>query len=98
MILRPPLGGTADSASRDGFDPSRIHVPVSHATVDCGVYVDGGRLPGSYTRAAAQAKVTELTRHSGEAFVWIGLHEPDEIKCNPLQTLSGCIHYWSAAR
>jgi magnesium transporter len=78
MILRPPLGGAADPANRDGFDPSRIHIPVSHATVDCGVYVDGGRLPGRYTHAAAQAKVSELTRENGEAFVWIGLHEPDE--------------------
>ena len=28
------------------LDASRIHIPVSQATVDCGVYLDGGRLPG----------------------------------------------------
>lgn len=45
--------------------------------VDCGVYVDGHRLPGRYGYADALEKVRgiELTGH--EAFVWIGLHEPD---------------------
>src|ERR1700742_1705335 len=53
------------------LEPSRIHIPVTQATVDCGVYLDGGRLPGRYTHAAAQAKVSELARDNGEAFVWI---------------------------
>ena len=60
------------------LDPSRIHIPVTQATVDCGVYLDGGRLPGRYTHAAAHAKVSELASENGAAFVWIGLHEPDE--------------------
>jgi magnesium transporter len=60
------------------LDPSRIHLPVTQATVDCGVYLDGGRLPGRYTHAAAHAKVSELASETGAAFVWIGLHEPDE--------------------
>jgi magnesium transporter len=60
------------------LDPSRIHIPVTQATVDCGVYLDGQRLRGRYTHAAAQAKVSELQRDNGKAFVWIGLHEPDE--------------------
>ena len=46
--------------------------------MDCGVYLDGGRLPGRYTHAAAHAKVSELASENGAAFVWIGLHEPDE--------------------
>jgi magnesium transporter len=41
--------------------------------VDCGVYVDGHRLPGTHSLVAAHAKVREL----GEGFVWVGLHEPD---------------------
>ena len=49
-------------------------MPVARAMVDCGVYVDGTRLPGTYTHAAAREKVREL----GKGFVWIGLHEPDE--------------------
>ena len=55
-----------------------IHVPVARAMVDCGVYADGQRLPGKYTHAAALDKVRELERAGSEAFVWIGLHEPDE--------------------
>jgi magnesium transporter len=48
-------------------------VSAASAIVDCGVYVDGRRLPGTPTLDAALAKVREL----GEGFVWIGLHEPD---------------------
>jgi len=48
--------------------------------VDCGVYVDGQRLPGKYGYAAALEAVREIEQ-TGEdaraAFVWIGLHEPD---------------------
>ena len=55
-----------------------IHVPVARAMVDCGVYVDGQRLPGKYTHAGALAKARELEHQGKEAFVWIGLHEPDE--------------------
>ncbi|MFN2497020.1 MAG: magnesium and cobalt transport protein CorA [Pseudonocardiaceae bacterium] len=43
------------------------------AVVDCAVYVDGRRLPGSFTHIEAMAEV----RRRGEGFVWIGLHEPD---------------------
>jgi magnesium transporter len=46
--------------------------------VDCGIYVDGQRAPGKYTHAAALNKVHELEREGKDAFVWIGLHEPDE--------------------
>ncbi len=59
-------------------DASGIHVPVSQAMVDCGVYCDGARLPGKYTHAAALNKVHEIEAGGGSAFVWIGLHEPDE--------------------
>jgi magnesium transporter len=55
-----------------------IHVPVARAMVDCGIYVDGQRSPGKYTHAAALNKVHELELEGKEAFVWIGLHEPDE--------------------
>src|ERR1700676_4272832 len=55
-----------------------IHVPVARAMVDCGIYCEGRRLPGKYTHAAALNKVHDLEREGKEAFVWIGLHEPDE--------------------
>ncbi|HYO04006.1 MAG TPA: magnesium/cobalt transporter CorA [Mycobacterium sp.] len=61
-----------------GPDAHSIHVPVARAMVDCGVYADGKRLPGKYTHAAALAKVRELELDGVSAFVWIGLHEPDE--------------------
>ncbi len=48
--------------------------PALSAIVDCGLYVDGVRLPGQcdYTKALA-----EVGRHDN-AFVWLGLHEPGE--------------------
>jgi len=46
--------------------------------VDCAVYVDGSRLPGKLTHAAAVSKLRELQADGQKAFVWIGLHEPDE--------------------
>ena len=46
--------------------------------VDCAVYVDGARLPGKYTHAAALDKVRELEHDGQAAFVWVGLHEPDD--------------------
>jgi magnesium transporter len=59
-------------------DAKSIHVPVARAMVDCGVYSEGRRLPGKYTHAAALSKVRELEQAGKDAFVWIGLHEPDE--------------------
>jgi magnesium transporter len=47
--------------------------------VDCGVYVDGVRLPGKFTHAAALNKVREIeAAGKNHAFVWSGLHGPDE--------------------
>jgi len=59
-------------------DAKSVHVPVARAMVDCAVYVDGKRLSGKYTHAAALNKVHELEAEGKVAFVWIGLHEPDE--------------------
>ena len=59
--------------------------------VDCGVYVDGNRLPGKYTHAAALNKVHELEREGKEAFVWIGLHEPDEHQMQAVADVF-CLH------
>lgn len=59
----------------------RVGVPTSSASipttpdpvVDCGIYVDGVRVPGDVTHEEAIREV----RSTGRGFVWIGLHEPD---------------------
>ena len=66
--------------------PERDEPPHTHpddlsaqqAVVDCGIYVDGVRLPGTFTHEEARAKVGELQLAGQEAFAWIGLHEPTE--------------------
>jgi magnesium transporter len=77
----PPSLRPVVRSKHAGPDARSIHIPVSQAMVDCGIYVEGKRLPGKYTLAAALAKVRELEQQgqqSKEVFVWIGLHEPDE--------------------
>ncbi|MBG0560683.1 magnesium and cobalt transport protein CorA [Actinoplanes aureus] len=49
---------------------SRGHTTTS--VVDCGVYVDGKRMPGDFTPDRA---LEEACGQDG-AFVWLGLHEP----------------------
>lgn len=70
------LGGSRSRSAP--VDAKRIHVPVARAMVDCAIYVDGNRVAGKYTHAAALDKVRELEAEGQRAFVWIGLHEPDD--------------------
>ncbi len=74
-----------------GPDAKTIHVPVARAMVDCGIYVDGQRLPGKYTHAAALNKVHDLESEGKDAFVWIGLHEPDEHQMQAVADVF-CLH------
>jgi magnesium transporter len=91
-------------------DEAHVH-PVSHppdlALVDCGVYVNGERLPGKFTYAEACSKVHEIEltaqqRQDGQeaqeeqqaqerpqAFVWVGLHEPDESQMQDVADVFG---------
>jgi len=84
----PPslLGGTR---AKPAPDVRRIHVPVARAMVDCAVYVDGARLPGKFTHAAALARVRELNTDGQAAFVWIGLHEPDDHQMHTVAQVFG---------
>ncbi|MCT7656932.1 magnesium/cobalt transporter CorA [Mycobacterium deserti] len=66
------------SVKPTAVDAAAIHVPVARALVDCGIYCDGTRLPGKYTHAAALDKVRQLESEGKDAFVWVGLHEPDD--------------------
>jgi magnesium transporter len=65
--------------------------PVRHSPplVDCGIYVQGHRLSGKYTYAAALSKVREIELLGHEAFVWIGLHEPDETEMQDVADVFG---------
>lgn len=59
-------------------EPRSNQQPIAPVLVDCGVYADGKRLPGTYTPVEALAKVREFEQNNQEAFVWIGLREPTE--------------------
>jgi magnesium transporter len=76
--LPPSMVRTSTRNRPAGPDASSIHVPVARAMVDCGVYCEGRRLPGKFTHAGALTRVRELEADGRPAFVWIGLHEPDE--------------------
>ncbi|CAM4445949.1 Magnesium transport protein CorA [Mycobacterium basiliense] len=58
--------------------PDSAPTPPAPTLVDCGVYVEGRRMPGKYEYADALSEVREIELAGREAFVWIGLHEPDE--------------------
>lgn len=86
---RPPtlLGATRPRPPEP--DPSRIHLPVSEAVVDCAVYADGHRLPGRFTHAAALTRTRDLLAEGRKAFVWIGLHEPDQFQMETVAEVYG---------
>ncbi|MFC7547047.1 magnesium/cobalt transporter CorA [Plantactinospora sp. GCM10030261] len=61
----------ADGHSRQ---PSRQRPADHESVVDCGLYVDGERQPGTWQYADA----LDHARRRTDAFVWVGLHEPTE--------------------
>ncbi|GAA1481844.1 magnesium/cobalt transporter CorA [Gordonia sinesedis] len=69
----PGARGLVPVRNRDRRVP-HIPVPVARAIVDCAVYVDGVRQPGRVTYSEALTQV----RSTGEGFVWLGLHAPDD--------------------
>jgi magnesium transporter len=89
--LPPSLLRPTTRNAPPGPEAKSIHVPVARAMVDCGVYCEGRRLPGKYTHAAALAKVRDLEADGKEAFVWIGLHEPDEHQMQAVADVF-CLH------
>jgi magnesium transporter len=72
MPAIPSLGNLRGRSNRRQPIPVRPE-DVAHV-VDCGVYVDGERLPGQWSPLDA---ITEVRRRR-EGFVWIGLYEPGE--------------------
>ncbi|MDT5137808.1 MAG: magnesium transporter [Mycobacterium sp.] len=81
-------------------EPKEQQQPTANgaaALVDCGVYVDGHRLPGKLPFRAALARVREMERTQQDAtedtapsaFVWIGLHGPDESQMQEVADVFG---------
>jgi magnesium transporter len=70
--LRPAI--RAHRPVRETVLSNKLRVPISAYVVDCAVYAEGKRLPGRWSHERALAEV----RRRDDAFVWIGLHEPDE--------------------
>ncbi|HWC81957.1 MAG TPA: magnesium/cobalt transporter CorA [Pseudonocardiaceae bacterium] len=73
MPSLPSLGGLRGRTARaHRAGRAAAPIPIDAHVVDCGVYVEGKRLPGRWTHTEAVEEVRE--RRAG--FVWIGLHEP----------------------
>lgn len=53
--------------------------PRTGTLVDCGVYVDGLRQAGR-----CEPGIIEEVRRSGQGFVWLGVHDPDEAELSDL--------------
>ncbi|OBH84645.1 magnesium/cobalt transporter CorA [Mycobacterium sp. E2989] len=63
---------------------------ATHETlVDCAVYADGHRLPGKFSYAEARDKVREMEALGQDAFVWVGLREPDQAEMQEVADLFG---------
>nr|WP_309230683.1 magnesium and cobalt transport protein CorA [Nocardia sp. SYP-A9097] len=81
----PPLPSFRAAGRRSAKPLPRIRIPTARAIVDCAVYVDGKRLRGHFSHSAALAEV----RKRGTGFVWVGLHEPDEIQMGDIAQTFG---------
>jgi magnesium transporter len=63
--------------AREPHEPPPEPVPRPAETlVDCAIYVEGHRLPGTFSYAAALNKVRQIESLGQAAFVWVGLREP----------------------
>ncbi|MCA2216851.1 magnesium and cobalt transport protein CorA [Jidongwangia harbinensis] len=73
-LVTRPLGRLIDSLTGTGGRPEPSpRRGATDAVVDCAVYADGVRRPGALHYAEAARHV----RRHRDAFVWLGLHEPD---------------------
>jgi len=69
--------------------PLPVPHPTDDALVDCAVYAEGHRLPGNFTYAVALSKVRQIEMLGHDAFVWVGLHEPDETQMQDVADVFG---------
>ena len=70
---------------RSAQPANRKPAPTKPYVVDCGIYIDGNRLEGSWSHDEAISEV----RERGTGFVWIGLHEPTEEQINGIAETFG---------
>ena len=75
--IRPRVSRMKLPGRANGVPQPHIPVPLSAYVVDCAVYANGHRLPGRWSHDRAVREVRERDAKDG-AFVWIGLHEPDD--------------------
>ncbi|WP_406814559.1 magnesium/cobalt transporter CorA [Mycobacterium sp. M23085] len=69
--------------------PSTAPDRPKQTLVDCAVYAAGHRLPGKLGYAAALEKVRELEALSHDAFVWVGLREPNQSEMQEVADVFG---------
>lgn len=74
----PRRAARGKSAGPQTTEARSDRAQAKSAIIGCGVYLDGARLPETYTPAGAVAKVHELETAGRSAFVWVGLFEPDK--------------------
>jgi magnesium transporter len=72
-------------------EPPVESAPQPHppAVVDCAVYAEGHRLPGKCGYADALSRVRQIELLGHQAFVWVGLHEPDETEMQEVADVFG---------
>ncbi|SPM35547.1 Mg2+ and Co2+ transporter CorA, partial [Mycobacterium rhizamassiliense] len=70
-------------------EPTPQPPPPHEALIDCAVYVGGQRLPGKFSYEAACSKVHQIEALGHEAFVWVGLHEPNEAQMTEVANVFG---------
>jgi magnesium transporter len=80
-----PVRAVSRIWTSDGSTATGTPTPHRSAIVDCALYVDGVRQPG--TRDYAQA-LTEA-RQRDNAFVWLGLHEPTDLEMSGVAAAYG---------
>jgi magnesium transporter len=86
---RPPLNPLMVLGHPTDDSEPREQVSVTEAIVDCAVYLDGQRLPGRLTPGEALDEVHRFSAAGQQAFVWIGLHEPNHAKMQSIADLFG---------
>ncbi len=85
---RPPLLPVMvlrNSSSDVAEQPEQT--PETGPIVDCAIYRDGRRIPGSFSPDEAVDEVRRLTASGQQAFVWIGLHEPNHTEMQSIADL-----------